>query len=105
MFSKGESVLRKSVMDCGFNKMKPGGLFSKVTHEGVSAYVSRWIKNGWIRLDLGKGEKELARIVALVVALHGQRRGARRSVRFGGYGPRFDEPRAPGERGEIGELI
>ena len=45
-------------MDCGFNKTKPGGLFSKVTREGVSAYVSCWIKNGWIILDLGEGERK-----------------------------------------------
>jgi len=46
MFSKEESVLRKCVMDGGFYLAELEGLFSKITHEGVLAYVSRWIKNG-----------------------------------------------------------
>ena len=58
MFSKGESVLRKCVMGCGLGFRKAQGLLSKITREGVSAYVSRWIKNGWIRLDLGVEERK-----------------------------------------------
>ena len=46
MFSKGESVLRKCVMDGGFYLAELEGHFSKITREGVLAYVSRWIKNG-----------------------------------------------------------
>ena len=58
------------------------------------------------RISSAGGEREgVGRNSAAAAALHGQRRGARRSVRFGGYGPRFDEPRAPGEGGEAGELV
>ena len=58
------------------------------------------------RIRSGGGrEKELAGAVAPAAVLHGRRRGARQSVRFGGYGPRFDVPRAPGERGGAGELV
>ena len=48
----------------------------------------------------GREKEKVAGTVAPAVALHGRRREARRSARFGGHGPRFDEPRAPGERGE-----
>jgi len=44
-------------LDCGFNSVKLGGLFSKSTREGVSATESRWIKIGRHGLDLGR-EKE-----------------------------------------------
>ena len=33
-------------MDCGFYYAKIGGLFSKTTREGVSAYVGRRSSNG-----------------------------------------------------------
>ena len=40
----------------------------------------------------------MAGTVAPAAALHGRWRGACRSDQYGGYGPWFDEPRAPGER-------
>ena len=55
MFSKGENVLKKRTKDGGFYLAELEGLFSKITRERVSAYVSRWIKNG--RLGLDQGEK------------------------------------------------
>ena len=56
MFSKGESVLRKCVMDGGFYLAELEGLFSKITREGVPTYVSRWITDGWLGLDRGERE-------------------------------------------------
>ena len=45
--------------DGGRNLLRAEGLFRNLTREGVLAYVSRWITDGWLGLDLG-GEKELA---------------------------------------------
>ena len=42
--------------DGGRNLLRAKGLFRNLTREGVSAYVSRWITDGWLRLDLG-GER------------------------------------------------
>ena len=50
-------MIFKSAEDCGFKITKPGGLFSKMTREGVSASLGRWITDGRIGLDLG-GERE-----------------------------------------------
>ena len=40
-------------MDCGFYYAKTGGLFSNLTHEGVSANDGRRIRNGRSATDLG----------------------------------------------------
>ena len=45
-----------------------------------------------------------ARNSAPAAGHHGRRRGARQRARFRGYGPRFDELRAPGERWGAGDL-
>ena len=61
MFSKGESVLRKHVMDDGFYLSKPGGLFRKITREGVSDVLGRWIMDGWLRIDGRERERGAGR--------------------------------------------
>ena len=33
--------------------LRAEGLFRNLTREGVLAYVSRWITDGWLGLDLG----------------------------------------------------
>ena len=38
-------------MDGGFYLSKPGGLFRKITREGVSDVLGRWIMDGWLRTD------------------------------------------------------
>ena len=61
MFSKGESVLRNCVMDCGFYLSKSGGLFRKITREGVSDVPGRWIMDGWLRTDGRERERGAGR--------------------------------------------
>ena len=96
MFSKGESVLRKRVMDGGFYLAELEGLFSKITREGVSAYVSHWIKNGRIGLDQGeKREGASDGTVHPRRHSHCRQRGGHWRAWLGAYGPRFEEPRAP----------
>ena len=91
--------------DCGFYLTKLGGLFSKFTHEEVPVFQSRWITDGWFGLDLGEREKEVvAGTVAPAARHHCRRQGGHRRTWNSAYGPRFEEPRAPGERGGEGEL-
>ena len=47
-------------MDGGFYLAELEGLFSIITREGVSAYVSRWVIDGWLGLDLGKEREKVA---------------------------------------------
>ena len=55
--------------DGGRNLLRAKGLFRNLTREGVLAYVSRWIKNGRLGLDLGKErEKAAAGTVAAAAA-------------------------------------
>ena len=62
--------------------------------------------HGWrARIRPGEGEREEpAGTVTPAAALHCRRQETRRRAWFGGYGPQFEEPRAPGERGGAGEL-
>ena len=92
------------VRDGGFNSSETEGLFSKVTRERVSSNRGRRSGDGRIGLALGKKEKGVwPSTVAPALALHGCRRGARWSARFGGYNPRFEELRTPGSSGGEGE--
>ena len=88
-------------MDCGFNKTKPGGLFSKVTREGVSAFSGRWIKDRWLRLDLGR-EKEKGAGRNSVSGDEAPLPAARRSPARAELGPRATVRRTEGTRGERG---
>ena len=38
-------------MDCGFYLSKPGGVFRKITREGVSDVQGRWIMDEWLRTE------------------------------------------------------
>ena len=44
--NKIKSGINQMAEDCGFDLTKLGGLFSKFTREGVSAYVGRRSSNG-----------------------------------------------------------
>ena len=46
--------------NCRFNLAKLGGLFSKMTHEGVSATLGHWITDGRLRLELRGRERRSA---------------------------------------------
>ena len=95
----------KTAEDRGFKITKLGGLFSKKTREGVSAILGHWITDGQLRLELRGRERRLAAGTGPRRAgHHGRRRETRRRTRFRVYGPRFDEPRAPGEKGGESDL-
>ena len=40
---------------------KPGGLFRKITREGVSDVLGRWIMDGWLRTDGRERERGASR--------------------------------------------
>ena len=82
-----------------------GVSLAKLPREGVSAYVSRWIKNGRLRIDGREREKAVvARIVRPRWCSHCRRRGGHRRARNSAYGPWFEEPRTPGDGGGEGDL-
>ena len=80
--------------------MKTGGHLSNFTREGVSATKSRWIKDDRLRLDQGnEREGDDGQNSDTGGKLHGRRRGGHRRAWLGAYGPRFEEPKAPGDEG------
>ena len=86
-------------------KRENGGLFNKITPEGVSGALGRPIRNQRPGLEEGKGKEEAGgRNRGDAAAPHGRRRAARWRRSPGRYGPRFPDPRAPRERGGRGEL-
>ena len=104
-FSKGESVLRKCALDCGLGLRKAQGLLSKTaTRKGIGLW---WplIKQRAARIRSGeRGREGGARTVHPRWHSHCRRRGGHRRDRYGPYGPRFDEPRAPEKRGGESDL-
>ena len=71
-------------MDGGFYLAELEGLFSKITHEGVPTYVSRWITDGWLGLDLGGERRSWPGTVAPVAAQPWPVARTHQSTRFRG---------------------
>ena len=106
LFQNEKAYSGNYARDGGFNLMKTGGLLSNFTREGVSATESRWIKDDRLRLDQGnEREGDDGRNSDTSSKLHGQRRGGHRCSRLGAYGPRFEEPKAPGDGGGSREPV
>ena len=79
--------------------VKTGGLFNKFTCERVTSNPGRKSRDGRLGSVLGKEEKGggSGRHSDTGGKLHDRRRGGHRRVRLGAYGPRFEEPKTPGE--------